>query len=131
MKELTYLHCQNIRLSDIGNNFYCYLKKHENSPTIFLILDHQHEKHEMIEAIEKLKADAKIMPIIVTDVKDKTMRDKLNSLSEGRMFIVQRSGFTMSAMLCVLPLQRLAYDLTLALGYHPDRPRNLAKELTT
>lgn len=71
------------------------------------------------------------MPIIVTDIKDKTLRDRLSKFSEGRMFIVQRSGFALSALLCVLPLQRLAYDLTLALGYHPDRPRNLAKELTT
>jgi len=71
------------------------------------------------------------MPIIVTDVKDKGLRERLNKFSQGRMFVVQRSGFTFSALLCVLPLQRLAYDLTLALGYHPDRPRNLAKELTT
>jgi predicted amino acid racemase len=54
MKELTYLHCQNIKLSDIGNNFFCYLKKHKNTPAIFIILDHQKEKLEMIENIEKL-----------------------------------------------------------------------------
>ena len=28
MKELTYLHCQQIKLNDLGNSFYCYLKKH-------------------------------------------------------------------------------------------------------
>ena len=71
------------------------------------------------------------MPIIVTDVKDKAVREHLTKLSEGRIFFVQRSGPTLSALLCVLPLQRLAYDMTLALGYHPDKPRNLAKELTT
>jgi glucosamine 6-phosphate synthetase-like amidotransferase/phosphosugar isomerase protein len=76
------------------------------------------------------------LPIIVTDIKDQSIRDRLNSFTEGRMMQVQRSGtkydgFTLSALLCVLPLQRLAYDLTISLGYHPDRPRNLAKELTT
>jgi len=43
---------------------------------------------------------------------------------------VPKSGY-LSALLCVIPLQRLAYDLTIVLGYDPDRPRNLAKELTT
>ena len=88
MKELTYLHCQNIKLSDIGNNFFCYLKKHKNTPAIFIILDHQKEKLEMIENIEKLHSQTDIMPIIVTDVKDVTLREKLNTFSEGRMFIV-------------------------------------------
>ena len=69
--------------------------------------------------------------IIVTDIKDKALREKLNQLSEGRIFFVQKSGIALSALLCIIPLQRLAYELTLALGYHPDKPRNLAKELTT
>jgi len=90
----------------------------------------------MLERIEKLQKIANFMPIIVTDIKDKTIRDRMSAFSENRIFFVQRSGykydgFTLSALLCVIPLQRLAYDLTLALGYHPDRPRNLAKELTT
>lgn len=76
------------------------------------------------------------MPIIVTDIKDKNTREKLTAFTEGRIIFIQRSGykydgFTLSALLAVIPLQRLAYDLTLELGYHPDRPRNLAKELTT
>lgn len=90
----------------------------------------------MIERIEKIHEQAQFMPIIVTDIKDKTLRERMTAFTSGRIFFVQRSGykydgFTLSALLCVIPLQRLAYDLTLALGYHPDRPRNLAKELTT
>jgi glucosamine 6-phosphate synthetase-like amidotransferase/phosphosugar isomerase protein len=90
----------------------------------------------MIEQIETLKQDVDFLPIIVTDIKDQSLRDRLTTLTAGRIMYVQRSGtkydgFTLSALLCVIPLQRLAYDLTMALGYHPDRPRNLAKELTT
>ena len=55
----------------------------------------------------------------------------MRELSGDRIFLVQKSGPTLSALLCIVPLQRLAYDLTLNLGLHPDRPRNLAKELTT
>lgn len=54
----------------------------------------------------------------------------MESFTDKRVFAVPKSGY-MSALLCVIPLQRLAYDITIALGYDPDRPRNLAKELTT
>jgi glucosamine--fructose-6-phosphate aminotransferase (isomerizing) len=136
MKELTYLHCQSINLPDLGNNFFSYFKKYPGSPTVFIILDCQKNKVKMLDRIEKLHAQANFMPIIVTDIKDKTLRERMTAFSEDRIFFIQRSGykydgFTLSALLAVIPLQRLAYDLTLALGYHPDRPRNLAKELTT
>ena len=55
MKEMTYLHCQNIKLDDIGNNFYNFFynkteqiksaiecgKDYSNliSPIVFIILD--------------------------------------------------------------------------------------------
>lgn len=42
----------------------------------------------MIEKIEKLKETAKIMPIVVTDTKDVTLRDRLNKLCENRCFFV-------------------------------------------
>lgn len=131
MKELTYLHCQNIKLRDIANNFFCYLKKHKGTPVILIVLDKQEGKREMMDDMEKVHAQTQFTPIIVTDVKDKTDRERLHKFSSGRVIPVQRSGHYMSALLCVIPLQRLAYDLTLALGYHPDKPRNLAKELTT
>lgn len=81
--------------------------------------------------IEEMKQKLDYLPTIVSDVKDGSLRERLNALSENRSIYVQKSGPTLSALLCVIPLQRLAYDLTLALGQNPDRPRNLAKELTT
>lgn len=76
MKELTYLHCQAVKLHDIANNFYCYFKKHENSPVIFIILDNHKDKAQMLDKIAALKQNIKIKPIIVTDVKDATLRDR-------------------------------------------------------
>jgi glutamine---fructose-6-phosphate transaminase (isomerizing) len=52
MKELTYLHCQSLNLGNISNNFYTYLKKHPKTPIIFIILDSQKKKVNMIEQIE-------------------------------------------------------------------------------
>ena len=71
--------------------------------------------------------------LVITDVKDKSVRDFLVGFCGGdarNVYQVPRSGY-MSALLAVVPLQRIAYDLTVARGFDPDRPRNLAKELTT
>ena len=85
MKELTYLHCQSLSLSNIGNNFYCYLKKQAKTPIIFIILDCQKNKIDMIKQIETLHQDVGFMPIIVTDIKDQSLRDRLSSFSGGRI----------------------------------------------
>ena len=83
-----------------------------------------------MNCIEILQKKVSIRTIIISDAKDKQTRDRIMTLSEKRAFFVPNSGF-LSALLCLFPLQRLAYDITIALGYDPDRPRNLAKELTT
>lgn len=44
MKELTYLHCQSLRLDDICNNFFGYLQKHPKTHIIFIVLDNQPDK---------------------------------------------------------------------------------------
>ena len=131
LKEMTYLHCQSINLDEISNNFYTYLLKNPKLPVIFIVLDHQPEKEAFLEQITLLKSKLDFLPIIVTDAKDTALLSKLEELSSSRLIKVQRSGASLSALLCVIPLQRLAYELTLALGYHPDKPRSLAKELTT
>lgn len=37
----------------------------------------------------------------------------------------------LTALIAVLPLQFIAYELSLAKGINPDTPRNLAKAVTT
>jgi glucosamine 6-phosphate synthetase-like amidotransferase/phosphosugar isomerase protein len=81
--------------------------------------------------MKKLAEKVNIKAIVVTDCKDKPTKDLLQTFTEGRVAFVPQSGLALSALLCIIPLQRLAYDLTIALGYDPDKPRNLAKELTT
>jgi hypothetical protein len=42
----------------------------------------------MIEQIEKLHKDVEFMPIIVTDIKDQGLRDRLSTLSSNRIIYV-------------------------------------------
>ncbi|CDW89005.1 glucosamine-fructose-6-phosphate aminotransferase [Stylonychia lemnae] len=129
IKELTYNHCQCLNINNISNHFYNYLKKNENTPVVFVVLSDKYAD-EMIDAMLKLAERARMTPIVICDIQDKQRRDILENFCQKRIFYVPNSGY-MSALLCVMPLQRLAYDLTIELGFDPDRPRNLAKELTT
>jgi len=105
MKELTYLHCQAFKLSELGNNFSCYFKANPKTAVIFVILDHQKDtKYQMIGQIQMLVQTVDIMPIIVTDIKDTKVRDKLKKLTEGRIIFTQRSGFALSGLICIIPL---------------------------
>ncbi len=75
-----------------------------------------------------------ILPVIISDCTDPETQEFFLDFAGGkqeRIFYVPKSGEALSGLLAVVPLQRLAYDTTVALGYDPDRPRNLAKELTT
>ena len=68
MKEMTYLHCQNIQLHSIGNNFFTYLVKNPQTPVIFIILDSQKNKTQYIDDMEKLLNKTNSMGCVVTDI---------------------------------------------------------------
>jgi len=84
-----------------------------------------------ISQIKKMQQGTDLMAVVITDVKKEETVKFLSEFSEGRMHQIETPGPNLAALTCVVPLQRLAYDLTIALGFDPDRPRNLAKELTT
>ena len=79
------------------------------------------------------EAKIEIYSVIITDCSDPDDISFFEELAgdSRQVYVIKRSGIALSALLCIIPLQRLAYDTTIALGYDPDRPRNLAKELTT
>ena len=135
MKELTYLHCQSFSITNIANNFFNYVQNNPGMPAIYVILDSdQRDKQMSIQVMKKLqKRQVNTFTIIISDCEDIETREFFSEFcgSDEQIFYVPKSGEALSALLCIVPLQRLAYDTTIALGYDPDRPRNLAKELTT
>lgn len=135
MKELTYLHCQCFAIGNVVNNFYNYCKVNPGMPAIFVVLDASPEDKALsLLTMQKLmQRDVDLFPIIISDCTDAETRGFFAEFTgdASQIFYVPKSGDAMSALLCVVPLQRLAYDTTVAIGYNPDRPRNLAKELTT
>lgn len=135
MKELTYIHCQAFNISEISGSFFSFAKLNPGTAAIFVVLDsdEQAKNNALSQMAKLLENGVKILPIVITDCRDKETKSFFEKFCGGKdnLFIVPKSGPFLSALLCVVPLQRLAYDITIALGYDPDRPRNLAKELTT
>ena len=81
MKEMTYLHCQNIQLHSIGNNFFTYLVKHPQTPVIFIVLDSQKNKSQYVDDMEKLLNKTNALGCVVTDIKEKHLLERLNLLT--------------------------------------------------
>jgi glucosamine--fructose-6-phosphate aminotransferase (isomerizing) len=92
-------------------------------PIVFVILDDENAP-KMVTAIEEVRARG-AHTITVTNA---------SGLFKGRKnmgdIIVVPSNGPMTCVLCVLPLQLLAYELSILRGINPDRPRHLAKTVT-
>lgn len=91
-------------MQSLANNFFNFYKANPKTPVIFIVTDKQSDKLSLIDDIELLIAKTDIMAIMVTDIKDKVMRERLVNITENRIFFVQKSGLALSALLCVLPL---------------------------
>jgi glucosamine--fructose-6-phosphate aminotransferase (isomerizing) len=85
IKELTYTHCQCLPLTAVSNHFYNYVHKHPKTPTIFVILEDEY-KEVTLESIKRLTEKVDVLPIIITDIRDKPTRDYLDKIAEKRVF---------------------------------------------
>ena len=78
----------------------------------------------MVTAVEEVRARG-AHTITVTNVPN-VFKGRKNM---GDVILVPSNG-PMTSILCVLPLQLLAYELSILRGINPDRPRHLAKTVT-
>ena len=80
------------------------------------------------------------VPLIVSGINEVTCRggravavgeeDSRLRANASEMIVLPDSGPILNPLLAVLPLQLLAYHLSLERGHDPDFPRNLSKTLT-
>ena len=116
IKEISYIHAEGYSTSSLKHGPFALLD--EGFPVILIAPDDEYYS-KSLNAYEEIKSrHAKI--IIITD--DNTC-DKDDS-------IIIPYNLTFRHLLCVIPLQILAYKLSLARGLNPDMPRNLAKVVT-
>jgi|JI6StandDraft_1071083.scaffolds.fasta_scaffold01261_7 glucosamine--fructose-6-phosphate aminotransferase (isomerizing) len=97
-------------------------EKPKETTVIFLILDDKNLP-AMKVAIDELHS-RKAYIVVITDCQEKLNREKVDH------FIAVPKLKVLSSLLCLIPLQLLTNEISVALGINPDKPRNLAKTVT-
>lgn len=121
IKEISYIHAEGYPGGALKHGPFALIE--EGMPIIFVILDDENA-HKMVTAVEEVRARG-AHTITVTNAVNlfkgrKNMGDVIQVPSNGPM----------TSILCVIPLQLLAYELSILRGINPDRPRHLAKTVT-
>jgi glucosamine--fructose-6-phosphate aminotransferase (isomerizing) len=126
IKETTYIHAEGYSGGALKHGPFALIEGKEGqngeTPVLVIILDDEHA-HAMRTAAEEVKArGAKVY--VITD--NPTLALGIDS----DPIVIPNNG-RLTALIAVLPLQFIAYELALLRGINPDVPRNLAKAVTT
>lgn len=119
IKEITYVHAEGYPGGALKHGPFALIEA--DTPVILFVLSDTHAQLMRIAAEEVRARGAHT--IIITD--DTNLAD---GVAHERL-VIPKAG-VLTGLLAAVPLQLLAYELALAKGINPDRPRNLAKAVT-
>jgi len=120
LKEITYIHSEALPAGELKHGTLALIER--GTPVLSLIPPGESRKR-MIGNVEEIRArGAWILSITDEDADVKIHTDELVTLP--------RLPELFSPLLYILPLQLLAYHITVIRGQDPDRPRSLAKSVT-
>ena len=120
IKEISYIHSEGYSTSSLKHGPFALLDK--NFPVIILAPDDNNYSKSQ-NAYEEIKSrDAPILFITnKRDIHNHTEKENVLFITENKTF---------GDLLGVIPLQLLAYKLSISKGINPDMPKNLAKVVT-
>lgn len=121
IKEITYAHAEGYGGGALKHGPFALLV--EGTPVILLILNDAHADLMRIAGAEVKARGANV--IVITD--DRKLGQ---GVTKPENIVVVPSNGPLTALLAVVPLQLLAYELAIKRGIDPDKPRNLAKAVT-
>ena len=116
IKEISYIHAEGYSTSSLKHGPFALLEK--DFPVILLGPQDEYYNKTMNAYEEIQSRHAKI--IMITD-DEKCNKENIIKIPLNETF---------RHLLCVIPLQLLAYELSTRKGINPDMPRNLAKVVT-
>lgn len=126
IKEMCYVHAEGFSGGALKHGPFALIDGPDGregaTPVIAIILDDDHAMNMRISAEEVKARGAKVY--VITD------NPKLALGIDADPIIIPNNG-PLTALLAVLPLQFIAYELSLLNGINPDAPKNLAKAVTT
>jgi glucosamine--fructose-6-phosphate aminotransferase (isomerizing) len=119
LKEITYAHCEGMLSTEFKHGPLSAVT--DGYPVVFL-------------------ADPENVPLIISGINEVTcrggraiaigLRDSRLEANAHHTIVLPEMNADLFALLSVIPLQYLAYKMSLSRGYDPDFPRNLSKTLT-
>jgi len=119
IKEISYIHSEGYSSSSLKHGPFALLD--ENFPVIILNLDQTHRAKTLNCYQEVLARNSPV--IFITN--DESILTNIES-----DYILIPENKTYSSLLGILPIQILAYYLSIDKGINPDKPKNLAKVVT-
>jgi hypothetical protein len=122
IKEISYIHSEGYSSSSLKHGPFALLD--EKFPVIILNLDQKHRAKTINCYQEVLSRNSPI--IFITN--DYTVLNEINESACYVILIPENKSY--SSLLGILPLQLLAYNLSVNRGINPDKPKNLAKVVT-
>ena len=123
IKELSNLHAEGFCSGEFKHGPLAMIDTDAKTPFILVIMDDQYFD-DMVYALNQVKG-RQATTIVITDCPEKLSKDLVDELIP-----VPHCGY-LSCLMGVFPLQLISYYVALARGCDPDRPRNLAKQITT
>jgi glutamine---fructose-6-phosphate transaminase (isomerizing) len=116
IKEISYVHAEGFSGGALKHGPFALLDN--NTTVMFIILNDKH-KDKMKVAIEEVSARGSNI-IIITDIQEKFI---------GDVILIPSNGI-LTSLSAIIPIQLIAYELSILKNINPDRPRNLAKTIT-
>jgi len=122
IKEISYIHAEGYPGGALKHGPFALIES--TVPVIFIVLNDQHAP-KMKVAVEEVQARGAQI-ITITNIPNIW---KGYSKNMGDVITITTNG-PLTAISAIVPLQLLAYELSVLAGINPDRPRHLAKTVT-
>jgi len=125
IKEISYIHSEGYSSSSLKHGPFALLD--ETFPVLILNLDQIHST-KTINCYQEVKS--RNSPIIFITNNDSILKDNLiiNDINTDIILIPENK--TYASLLGIIPLQLMAYYLSINKNINPDKPKNLAKVVT-
>ena len=116
IKEISYIHSEGYSSSSLKHGPFALL---DESMPVVLIHTNKKNESKVLGCYEEIHS--RLSPILFITPFQSIKKENIIYIPENKTF---------SFLLSIIPLQLLAYELSLERGFNPDLPRNLAKVVT-
>ena len=119
IKEISYIHSEGYSASSLKHGPFALLD--ENFPVIIFNLDQCH-RYKILNCYEEVSSRNSPVLLITND------NSVLNKINCDSILIPENNSY--ASLLGIIPIQLLAYYLSINKNINPDKPKNLAKVVT-